>query len=100
MSKGKEVGGHRQKGNLLFRPAEISFLFACAGLTITGKETSTIGRTRGGYLATESSCDISCCVGSLNSGTTVKECAGHSGLKSQSANISWTIRFEECRPRL
>ena len=36
----------------------------------------------GGYLATESSCDTSCCVGSLNkSGTTVKECARHSGLK-------------------
>ena len=39
----------------------------------------------GGYLATESSRDTSCCVGSLNnSGITVKECAGQSGFKSQS----------------
>ena len=56
---------------------------------------------RGGYLATEPSRYTSCCVGSLtNSGITVKECAGHSGLKSQSANISWAMRFEECCPRL
>ena len=55
----------------------------------------------GGYLATIPSRDTSRCVGSLNnSGITVKECAGHSGLKSQSANISWGMRFEECRPRL
>ena len=40
-------------------------------------------------------------MGSLNnSGITVKECTGHSGLKSQSANISWGMRFEECLPRL
>ena len=57
--------------------------------------------TRGGYLATESLGHTSCCVGSLNnSGITVKECAGHIGLKSQSANISWGMRFEECCPRL
>ena len=44
----------------------------------------------GGYLATESLRHTSCCVGSLNnSGITLKECVGHSGLKSQSANISW-----------
>ena len=44
---------------------------------------------RGRYLATKSSHDTSCCEGSLNkSGITVKECARHSGLKSQSANIS------------
>ena len=55
---------------------------------------------RGDYLATESSCDTSCCVGSLNtSGITLKECVGHSGLKLQSANISLGMRFEECRPR-
>ena len=35
-----------------------------------------------------------------NSGIIVKECAGHSGLKSHSANISWGMRFEECLPRL
>ena len=35
-----------------------------------------------------------------NSGITVKKCAGHSGLKSQSANMSWGMRFEECHPRL
>ena len=45
--------------------------------------------TESGYLATESlatesSHDTSCCVGSLNkSGITVKECSGHSGLKLQ-----------------
>ena len=55
----------------------------------------------GAYLATESLRHTSCCVGSLNnSGITVKGCAGHSGLKSQSANISWGMRFEECLPRL
>ena len=55
----------------------------------------------GGYVATESSRDASCCVGSVNnSGITVKECARHSGFKSQSANVSWGARFEECRPRL
>ena len=48
---------------------------------------------RGGYLATESSRDTSCRVGSLNnSGITVKECVGHRRLKSQSANISWGMR--------
>ena len=35
-----------------------------------------------------------------NSGIAVKECALYSGLKSQSANISWGMRFVECRPRL
>ena len=55
---------------------------------------------RGGYLAIESSRDTLRCVGSLNnSGNTVKECAGHSGLKSESANISWSMPFEECHPR-
>ena len=55
----------------------------------------------GGYLGTESSRDTSCCVGSLTiSGIAVKECAGHSGLKSQSANTLWGMRFEECRPCL
>ena len=57
--------------------------------------------TRGGYFATESLRHTSCYVGSLNnSGITVKECVGHSGLTSQSANISWGMRFEECRLRL
>ena len=56
---------------------------------------------RGGYLATNSSRDTSCCVGSLNnSEIAVKECAGYSGLKSLSANISWGMRFEVCHPRL
>ena len=50
---------------------------------------------RGGYLATESSRDNSCFVGSLNNnGITVKECARQSGLKLQSANISWGMQFE------
>ena len=68
--------------------------FAFALLTSTGKETChgsklTMLSTHGGCLATESSRDTSCYVGSLNnSGITVKECAGHSGLRSQSANIS------------
>ena len=45
-------------------------------------------RMRVGYLATESSRDTSCCVGSLkNSRITVKERAGGSGFKSHSANI-------------
>ena len=35
-----------------------------------------------------------------NSGITVKECAGHNGLKSQLANISWGVWFEECRLKL
>ena len=40
---------------------------------------------RGGYLATESWRDASCCVGSLNnSGITVKECAGHTACSSHS----------------
>ena len=51
---------------------------------------------RGGYLATEYSRDTSCCVGSLNnSGIPVKECAGLSGLKLQSTNMSWGMRFED-----
>ena len=61
----------------------------------------TVLSMRGGYLASEPSRDTSFCVGSLNnSGITVKECAEHRGLKSPSANISWGIRFEECRPML
>ena len=61
----------------------------------------TVLSMRGGYLASEPSRDTSCCVGSLNnSGITVKKCAEHSGLKSPSANISWGMRFEECRPLL
>ena len=40
-------------------------------------------------------------MGSLNdSGINIKECVGHSGLESQSANISWRMRFEECRTKL
>ena len=40
---------------------------------------------RGGYLATESSRDTSCRMGSLkNSGITVKECAGHTASSSHS----------------
>ena len=76
-----------------------------AGLKSTGRglcheSKLTVLSMRGGYLATELARDTSCCVGSLNnSGNTVKECKGHSGLKSQSANI-WGMRFEECRPRL
>ena len=47
-----------------------------------------------GYLATESSRDTSRGVGSLNnSGNTEKECVRRSGHKSQSANISWGMRF-------
>ena len=65
-----------------------------------GEETSAHGLKftvlSSGYLATESSRHTSCCVGSL----TVKECVGHSGLKSQSTIISWGMRFEECRPKL
>ena len=37
---------------------------------------------------------------SNNRGITVKECTGHSRLKSQSPNMSWGMRFEECHPRL
>ena len=75
-----------------------------AGLT-TRKEIAAMSQFSlcGGYLETESSRDTytSCCVGSLNnSGITVKECVGHSGLKSHSANISWSMGFEERRPRL
>ena len=45
-------------------------------------------RMRVSYVATESSRDTSCCVGSLkNSRITVKERAGDSGFKSHSANI-------------
>ena len=73
-----------------FFPRTGLFLFAFAGLTSTG-----------GYLATQSSRDASCCVGSLNnSGIAVKECARHSRLKSQSPNISWGMPFEQCRPSL
>ena len=52
----------------------------------------TVLSMRGGYLATESSRDASCCAGSLNiSGIIGKECVGHSRLKSQSAGPrSWT----------
>ena len=56
-----------------------------------------------GYLATESSCDASCCVGSLNnSGITVKECAGHSRLLkvTVSKHIVGHTGFEVSRPRL
>ena len=46
----------------------------------------TVLSMRSGYLATEASRDTLCCVGSRNnSGITVKECAGLSWLKSQSA---------------
>ena len=82
--------------------AEVSFLFAFVGLTIDGRRHLCRGSklnmlsTRGGYLATESSRDTSCCVDSLNnSGITVMQCARHSGLKSQSTNMSWSMRFEE-----
>ena len=65
------------------------------------REVDEYGSMRGGYLETEPSRDTSCCVGPLNNnGITVKECAGLSGLKSQSANISWGMRFEQCRLRL
>ena len=58
----------------------------------------TVLSMHGGYLATESLRHNSCRVGSLNnSGITVKECVGPSGLKSHHA---WGMRFEECRPRL
>ena len=41
---------------------------------------------RGSYLASDSSSDTSCCVGSLyNNGIAAKECVGHSGLKSKLA---------------
>ena len=87
--------------------AEVSSIFVFAGLTITGKSDLCYGSKlivlsmRGGDLATESSRDTLRCVGSLNkSGSTVNECAGHRGLKSESANISWGMRFEKCRPRL
>ena len=51
---------------------------------------------RGGYLATESLRDTLCGVGSRNnSGITVKKGAGHSGLKSQSANI-WGSAVQGC----
>ena len=40
------------------------------------------------------------CAGSLNdSGITVKECAGYSGLKSRSANSTGSTRFGNHRPR-
>ena len=56
---------------------------------------------RGGYLATESLRVTSCCAGLLNNrGITAKEYVEHSGLKSQSANISWGMRCDECLPRL
>ena len=72
------------------------------------EETSVMDRKKltvlsmcSSYLATKSSHDTSCCAGSLNNrGITVEKCAGHSGLKSQSAIISWGMRFEERRPRL
>ena len=51
---------------------------------------------RGRYLATESLRVTSWCVGSLNNRViTVKECVEHSGLKSQSANMSLGMRFEK-----
>ena len=50
-----------------------------------GSKLTVLSMLRG-YLATKTSCDTSCCVGSLNnSGITVKEGAGHSRLKSQPA---------------
>ena len=62
---------------------------------------------RGGYLATESSRDTSCCVGSLNnSGITVKQCARRSGVSSgvtsQSANMSCGLEsaVQACGRRL
>ena len=76
------------------------FSFVFAGTDLCHGVKLTVLSMHGSYLATESSRDTSCCVGSLNnSGNTVKECAGHSGLKSQSANI-WGKRFRECHPRL
>ena len=71
------------------------FLCVFAGLTSTGKDTSALHGLKltvlsmcGSYLATKSSRDTSRCVGSRNnSGITVKECVGHSRLKSQSAII-------------
>ena len=76
------------------------FFFAFPGADECGKRDLchwskfAVLSMHGGYLATESSRDTSCCVGSLNnSGSTVKECAGQRGLKSQSTNISWCIRL-------
>ena len=65
--------------------AEVSFSFAFAGLTSTRRDLCNLSKLtvlsmRDGYLATEtateSSRDNSCCAGSVNSGITVKECAG------------------------
>ena len=51
---------------------------------------------RGRYLATESLRVTSWCAGSLNNRViTVKECVEHSGLKSQSANLSLGMRFQK-----
>ena len=51
---------------------------------------------RGDYLATESTRDTSCCVGSLNnSGITVKGMRKTQRVKSQSASISWDMPFED-----
>ena len=84
-------------------PASRSLFFCVCWVDEYGRRDLCLGSKftalsiHGDYLTTESLC----CVGSLNnSGVTVKGCAGHSGLKSQSANISWGMRFEECRPRL
>lgn len=59
------------------------FSFAFTELTSTKKKSLCHGSKlnvlsrRGGFLATESSRDASCCVCSLNSGITATECAGH-----------------------
>ena len=81
--------------------AEVSY-FPFAGLTSAGKrplpwvETHFVVLSlRGAYLATKSCVDLV-----NNSGINLKECAGHSGLKSQSASISWDMRLGECRPKL
>ena len=62
-----------RRSGILSLLAEVSFLFAFAGVTSTAKGASAMHGSkltelslRGGHLATECSRDTSCCVGSLN----------------------------------
>ena len=56
---------------------------------------------QGGYLATKSSPDVSCCVDPLNnSGIIVRECAGHSEVRHIQQTYHGEMWFEECLPRL
>ena len=95
------------KRNLFFQTSRGRFSFAIAGADECGKRDLChwskfiVLSMRGGYLATESSRILHVVWAHLTKAESLQRNArgaGHSGLKLQSANISWGMRFEECRP--